>query len=244
MRSPRRCRRPRSRRRSAPHVPGSRPTDARSVTRRPRRRPRCARKPPPSRLRPADGRAASLDTKGCVRRSAGSQRQSSMRRRSATLTGRPSAPARCAGIESDVTTRSTACIIAARSESASALRSDGVRRRLDTVAKGRARDLLGSRLLLQRDQPHPRYRGERREFGQRDRAAEVEAEFRIALPGNADLEAIWPDTLAPEPKRAPDSPRCTGHAPGRLRREADNRRQAQKRRPAERRQPHKLIRSL
>ena len=68
-------------------------------------------------------------------------------------------------------------------------------KRLD--AKSNPRDLLGAKILLQRNQPHTRDRGERCEFTERNRSAPVGLVVRAALPANADLEPVPANVLAP-----------------------------------------------
>ena len=75
-----------------------------------------------------------------------------------------------------------------------------VAERLDPHAGRQIGELLDAVADLQRDQPHAGNRGERREGGERHRARHVGLGIRIALPDDADLEALGADARRPFPR--------------------------------------------
>ena len=72
-----------------------------------------------------------------------------------------------------------------------------VSERFEPVLERRVGDLLDARSLLQHHQAYAGQFGERREFAQRDRPGLVHRHLGIALPGDADLEALGTQMLTP-----------------------------------------------
>ena len=106
----------------------------------------------------------------------------------ATNTGLPMAPARCATEVSTETIRSRLAITAAVSTKAlgpESKSSPKVSTRHPAIG-----NLPGAKSLLEADEPDVRDCGKRRESGKRGGARHIHLGIGIALPGDADLEAV------------------------------------------------------
>ena len=166
------------------------------------------------------------------RRVARSHRQSATAG-SATSTGRPSAPARCAIEVSQVTTRSRLIISAAVSRNASAPASKPSPGRSILRAERHARDLLQRRAFLQRDQPHAGHLRKRRERRKRHVALAAEpARDRADAPVDADAKALAAEPRGPVRDALGLGRKVRNRARDVVRPDAEHARRAHQRQPA------------